>query len=275
VFHVAALYAFWARHPSLFADVNVGGTLNVLEAVRAAGCERMLYTSTVGVLGVDGTSAWRPADETWYPDLAHLYGPYKRTKYVAEHEVLRAAAEGLPLSIVLPTFPLGPGDRRPTPTGKLVLDFLNGHMPGFVDTTMNVVHVDDLAAGHLAALEHGAGGRSYILGGENRSMEWILEVLAECTGLRAPRMHVPKAVALAAGLASQLVEGRLLHREPNVPIEAARMSTAHMTFDDTRARAEIGHASRPARDAVEDSARWFYENGYVVPKRRERIVWIK
>ena len=275
VFHLAAIYAFWARDPKLFAAVNVGGTLNVLDAVRAAGCERMVYTSTVGVLGVDGTSGARCADETSYADIAHLFGAYKRTKYVAEHEVLRAAAEGLPLSIVLPTFPLGPGDRRPTPTGKLILDFLNGRMPGFVDTTMNVVHVDDLAAGHLAALQHGAHGRSYILGGENRSMQSILDVLAGCTGLRAPTLQVPKAVALAAGVASQLVEGRILHREPNVSIEAARMSTTHMNFDDSRARTEIGYTSRPARDAIEDSARWFADHGYVTTKRRERIVWIK
>ena len=219
----------------------------MLDAVRAAGCERMVYTSTVGVLGVDGRAGGRPSDETSYPDIAHLFGSYKRTKYVAEHEVLRAAAQGAPVSIVLPTFPLGPGDRRPTPTGKLILDFLNGKMPAFVDTAMNVVHVDDLAIGHLAALERGANGRSYILGGENRSMQSILQVLADCTGLRAPSRQVPKAVALAAGVASQLVEGRLLRREPNVSIEAARMSTTHMVFDDRRARTEIGYTSRPAR----------------------------
>jgi dihydroflavonol-4-reductase len=274
VFHLAAIYAFWAPDPRMFADVNVGGTLNMLDAVRVAGCERMVYTSTVGVLGVD-RRAGRAADETSYPDIAHLFGSYKRTKYVAEHEVLRAAAQGLPVSIVLPTFPLGPGDRRPTPTGKLILDFLNGKMPAFVDTAMNVVHVDDLALGHVAALERGANGRSYILGGENRSMKSILQVLAECTGLRAPTRQVPKSIALAAGAASQLVEGRLLRREPNVSIEAARMSTTHMVFDDRRARTEIGHTARPAADAIEDSAHWFVDNGYVNAKRRARISWVK
>ena len=271
MFHLAAIYAFWAPDPHLFAEVNVGGTLNVLEAVAAAGCERMVYTSTVGVLGVDDRAGGRPSDETSYPDIAHLFGSYKRTKYVAEHEVLRAAAQGAPLSIVLPTFPLGPGDRRPTPTGKLILDFLNGKMPAFVDTAMNVVHVDDLALGHVAALQRGANGRSYILGGENRSMQSILQVLADFTGLKAPTRQVPKAVALAAGVASQVVEGRLLRREPNVSIEAARMSTTHMVFDDTRARAEIGYTSRPAPDAIEDSARWFVDNGYVAAKRLARI----
>jgi dihydroflavonol-4-reductase len=275
VFHLAAIYAFWARDSRSFSDVNIGGTLNVLDAVRAAGCERTVYTSTVGVLGVEGGAGGRPSDETSYPDIAHLFGSYKRTKYVAEHEVLRAAAQGLPVSIVLPTFPLGPGDRRPTPTGKLILDFLNGRMPAFVDTAVNVVHVDDLALGHVGALQQGVGGRSYILGGENRSMHSILQVLAECTGLRAPTRQVPKAVALAAGVASQLVEGRLLRREPNVSIEAARMSTTRMVFDDSRARAEIGYTSRPARDAIEDSARWFVDNGYLDAKRLARISWVK
>jgi dihydroflavonol-4-reductase len=148
-------------------------------------------------------------------------------------------------------------------------------MPAFVDTTMNVEHVDDLALGHVAALERGRSGRSYILGGDNLSMQSILELLAECTDLPAPTRRVPKAVALAAGVASQLVEGRLLRREPNVSIEAARMSTTHMRFDDSRARREIGYTSRPARDAIEDSARWFVENGYVSAQRRARITWVK
>jgi dihydroflavonol-4-reductase len=273
VFHLAAIYAFWARDPSRFAEVNVEGTLNVLAAVRAANCERMVYTSTVGVLGVGEATIERPSDETSYADIAHLFGSYKRTKYVAEHEVLRAAAEGVPLSIVLPTFPLGPGDWRPTPTGKLILDFLNGRMPAFMNTTMNVEHVDDLAAGHVGALERGARGRSYILGGENLSMQSMLEVLAECTGLRAPTVQVPKAVALAAGVASQLVEGRLLRREPNVSIEAARMSTTRMAFNDGRARTEIGYSSRPAREAIQASARWFVDHGFVTERRLRRISW--
>ena len=156
VFHLAAMYRFWAKRPQDFYDVNVGGALNVLEAARRGVCERVVYTSTVGVLGLDGAAHGQPADETCYADVAHLFGLYKRTKYVAEHEVLRAAAQGVPVSLVLPTFPLGPGDTRPTPTGKLVLEFLNGRIPAFVDTTLNVVHVDDLATGHLLALERGA-----------------------------------------------------------------------------------------------------------------------
>jgi dihydroflavonol-4-reductase len=273
VFHLAAIYRFWAQDPRIFYDVNVGGTLNVLDAVRAAGCERLVYTSSVAVLGLDTTRHGRPADETCYADIAHLFGSYKRSKYVAEHEVLRAAAQGLDVCLALPTFPLGPRDIDPTPTGKVVLDFLNGKMPAFVDTAMNVTHVDDLAAGHLAALERGRTGRSYILGGENLSMRSILQTLASCTGLPMPRRAVPRGLALAAGVASDLIEGRVLRRQPHVPLEAARMSTTRMIFSDERARAEIGYTSRPAAEAIEESARWFTDQGYVSPERRAAIRW--
>ncbi|HEX4430059.1 MAG TPA: hopanoid-associated sugar epimerase [Frankiaceae bacterium] len=271
VFHLAAMYRFWSRRPQDFYDVNVGGTRNVIRAARAASCERVIYTSTVGVLGLDGAAAGRPADETCYADVAHLFGLYKRTKYVAEHEVLREAAQGAPVSLVLPTFPLGPADRRPTPTGKVVVEFLNGRMPAFVDTTFNVVHVDDLAAGHLLALEGGRVGRSYIVGGENLPMREFLAVLAKSTGLPAPTKRVPRGVALGVGALSQLVEGRILRREPSVALEAARMSTTNMMFSDERARSELGYAPRPAAQAIADSARWFVENGYVEAKRLDRI----
>jgi dihydroflavonol-4-reductase len=271
IFHLAALYRFWARRPRDFYDINVGGVLNVLEAARRGACERVIYTSTVGVIGLDGAAQGRAADETCYADIAHLFGLYKRTKYVAEHEVLRAAAQGVPVSLVLPTFPLGPGDIRPTPTGKLVTEFLNGRVPAFVDTTLNVVHVDDLATGHLLALERGAVGRSYIIGGENLSMRAFLAGLAACTNLPVPRVQVPRAVALSVGALSQAIEGGLLRREPTVSLEAARMSTTNMMFDDSRARVELGHAPRPAAAALSDSARWFVERGYVNAKRTSRI----
>jgi len=273
IFHLAAIYRFWARDPGIFYDVNVGGTLNVLAAARAAGCERLVFTSTVGVLGLRGTRAGDLADENCYPDIAHLHGSYKRSKYAAEHEALRACAEGLDLCIALPTFPLGPGDTRPTPTGKLALDFLNGKMPAFADTAMNVVHVDDLALGHVAALERGGTGRSYILGGENLSMRAILQTLADYSGLPMPRLRAPRRLVLTAGAASTLIQGRLLRREPSVPLEGARMSAAKMIFNDDRARAEIGYSSRPAAEAIRESARWFADNGYLTAHRRAAIKW--
>lgn len=274
VFHVAALYRFWARDPSAFYAINVEGTRNVLGAVAESGVERLVYTSTVGTLGLehvtDGTTA---ANERSFPDVRHLYGSYKRSKYVAEHEVLRAIAEGLPASIVLPTFPLGPGDRAPTPTGQLVLDFLNGRVPGFVDTILNVVHVDDVAAGQLLALEKGRNGRSYILGGENLTLEELLGRLAAMTGLPRARIKVPRALSLAVAAVSETIEGRILHRHPSIPLEAARMSTSQMAFDVSRARTELGYAPRPASEALEASARWFVDSGMVSERRSRRITW--
>jgi dihydroflavonol-4-reductase len=273
VFHVAALYRFWAPDPRSFYAVNVDGTRNVLNAALAAGVEKVVYTGTVGTLGVDRTHDGRLPDETSYPDLSHLFGSYKRSKYVAEHEVLRAAAAGRPVSIVQPTFPLGPRDRAPTPSGRLVLDFLNGRMPGYVDTVLNTVHVDDVARGHILAFERGADGRSYILGGENLTLYDLLSHLATLTGLPKTERQVPRPAATAVAWLSETLEGRLLRRHPSVPLEAARMSSTRMAFDDTRARDELGYASRPAIDAIEASARWFVDSGYVRRSRQSRIRW--
>jgi dihydroflavonol-4-reductase len=269
VFHTAALYRFWARDRDAFYRVNVDGTRNVLAAARDLGVSRIVYTSTVGTLGLHGD---RPSHELDYPDVRHLFGAYKRSKYVAEHEVLRAAAEGAPVTLVQPTMPLGPGDRAPTPSGKVVLDFLNGRMPGYVDTMLNIVHVDDVARGHLLAHDRGTPGRSYILGGSNMTMQELLAALAAATGLPRPNLHVPRVASLVAAWASELVEGRLLHRSPRVPLEAARMSTTWMAFDDSRARSELGYAPRPARAAIADSARWFVEAGYVTSQRRRSAI---
>ncbi len=273
VFHVAALYRFWAPDPDDFYAVNVAGTRHVLEAVRRHECERLVYTSTVGTLGLNGASAADPVDETASARVDHLFGGYKQSKYVAEHEVLRAGAEGLPVVVVQPTTPVGPRDRAPTPTGRTVLEFLNGRFPGFVDTTLNIVDVEDVAHGHVLALEQGRIGRSYILGGENLSLKQVLSLLAEATGLPAPTRQFPGVMALMAAGVSELVEGRLLGREPTIPLEAAKMSTTHMSFSDRRARTELGYTSRPASEALARAARWFVDEGYVKPQRAARFVW--
>jgi dihydroflavonol-4-reductase len=273
IFHVAAVYRFWTRDAADFYDVNVGGTMNVIGAASALGVDRVVYTSTVGTIGLDGTDGDRAADETSWARIGHLFGLYKQSKYVAEHEVLRAGAEGLPVVLVQPTLPLGPGDRAPTPTGKMILDFLNGRIPGWFDTALNVVDVDDVAAGHLLAAEKGAQGRSYVLGGENLELRQILDVLAVATALPRATAKVPAYVALAAAHVSGFVEGRLMRREPSVPLEGARMATTRMIFDDARARGELGYSSRPAVEAILRSAHWYAENGYVSPKRLARIRW--
>jgi len=273
VFHVAALYRFWAPDPDSFYDINVTGTRNVLDAARAHGCRRVVFTSTVGTLGLADATADTPVDERSFAHIDHLFGLYKQSKYVAEHEVLRAGAEGLPVVLVQPTTPVGPRDSGPTPTGRTVLEFLNGRIPGYVDTTLNIVDVEDVAAGHLLAADRGAQGRSYILGGTNLLLRDVFGTLAAVTGLTAPTRRFPSALALAAGHVSEAVEARLLRREPTIPLEGARMSTTHMSFDDSRARVELGYTSRPPAEALEKAARWFVSSGRVRPERVARCTW--
>ena len=270
-FHSAALYGFWPRSSEVFYEINVEGSRNILRAAIAAGVERTVYTSTVATIGLGRATKDDGATEDDVARIDHLFGSYKQTKYVAEHEVLRLAAQGAPVVIVQPTFPVGPRDRRPTPTGKVVLDFLRGKMPGYVETTFNVEHVDDLAQGHLNALERGRQGTSYIIGGENLAMSEMLSVLSELSGVPFHDRRVPSFVALGAGVLSDLVQGQLLKVEPSVPLEGARMSATAMRFDDRRARRELGYTSRPAREALHDSVRWFLEAGFLEGQRAETV----
>ncbi|MHB8378848.1 MAG: NAD-dependent epimerase/dehydratase family protein [Acidimicrobiales bacterium] len=272
-FHLAAKFGFWPKDPSSFYAVNVDGSRNVVRAASEAGVERTIYTSTVATLGLWATKSGRPSNEDDVADLSHLHGNYKKSKYVAEHEVLRLAAAGAPVVLVLPTMPHGPYDQRPTPSGRVVLDFLNGRMPGYVDTAMNIAHVDDLAEGHLLALEKGSQGRSYICGGDNVTMAEMLEILSNVTGLPSAQRRFPSIFPMIAGRASQFIEGDVLKREPSVPLEAARMATTTMTFDDSRAREELGYRSRPAKMALYDSTRWFVNNGYVTAERANMLHW--
>ena len=269
VIHAAALYRFWLPDPSVFYAVNVGGTRNVIEAAAAHGC-RVVVTSTVGTIGLD-ESRRTDAVEGQYPHVEQLYGHYKRSKYVAEHEALRLAAEGADVVLTQPTFPVGDRDRTPTPTGGTVVRFLDGKMPAYVDTVLNVVDVDDVAEGHLLAADRGQVGRSYILGGQNLTLREILVILGAHTGLPVPRHQVPAWTTLLVARVSTAVEGRLLRREPTVPYEAARMATSHMAFDDRRAREELGYRTRPPGPALTRAADWFVANGYVSEARRRLI----
>jgi dihydroflavonol-4-reductase len=270
-FHVAARYAFWPKEPEHYYRTNVEGTRNVVGGAWRSGVERICYTSSVATIGLQRTDDGASANEDDYAHVEHLFGNYKRSKYVAEHEVLRLGAQGAPVVLTQPTFPVGPGDRRPTPTGKLVLDFLNGKMPGYVDTILNVVHVDDLAAGHLLALERGSQGTSYVLGGENLTMRELLALLASITGLRAPTLRVPAAVTILAARASDAVEAGIFRREPHVPLEGARMAATQMRYDDSRARRDLGYTSRPPEDALRDAVAFFLEEGYVSERRSATV----
>src|SRR5256714_887834 len=229
VFHLAAIYRFWAADPDLFYDVNVGGTMNVLRAATRSKIRRLVYTSTVATLGVaeDG----RPASEDSLVHFEHLFGHYKRSKYLAEHEVLRAGAAGLPVVLVHPTFPVGERDNAPTPTGRTIVEFLNGRIPRYVDTALNVVHVDDVARGHVLAAQRGALGRSYILGGETLSLQEMLTMLADISGLRVPRMQFSPRMVLPIVRTAEWVQSTMLKREPTLPSEPVRMATTLMEYD--------------------------------------------
>ncbi|MDQ1509639.1 MAG: dihydroflavonol-4-reductase [Actinomycetota bacterium] len=269
VFHLAAVYRFWAKDPDLFYDVNVGGTLNVLRAAQQANCRRVVYTSTVGTIGVahDG----RLASERSVVHFEHLFGHYKRSKYLAEHEVLRAGASGLPVVLVHPTFPVGEGDSAPTPTGRTIIEFLNGRIPAYVDTALNVVHVDDVARGHVLAAERGTPGRSYILGGENMSLREMLTTLAGVSGLPAPRVRLTPGMVLPIVRSAEWLQARVLRHEPTLPSEPVRMATTRMEYDDSRARTELGYTSAPARDALARAARWYVDHGFVKDSHVRRI----
>lgn len=268
VFHVAADYRLWARDPQEIYDSNVIGTRHLLEASRRAGIERFVYTSTVATVAVPRPGPL-PNEET-VARLDEMIGHYKRSKFLAEQEAVRAATEGLPVIIVNPTTPVGPGDWKPTPTGRIVLDFLNGRMPGYVDTGLNLVPVEDAAAGHLLAAERGRIGERYILGGRNATLKEILDILASITGRLAPRLRLPHAVALAAGYADHVVS-RVLGREPQIPLEGVRMARHKMFVDCSKAARELGFVAGSVEAALERAARWYEENGYVRGRRGERL----
>jgi dihydroflavonol-4-reductase len=269
IFHLAAVYRFWAADPAVFYDVNIGGTKNVMRAAARSGCDRFVYTSTVGTVGV--AEPGQLASEDSLVHFEHLFGHYKRSKYLAEHEVLRAGATGLPVVLVHPTFPVGERDTAPTPTGRTIVEFLNGRIPAYVDTALNVVHVDDVARGHLLAARRGLLGRSYILGGENMSLRDMLATLADLCGLPAPRVRVSPRVVLPIVRTSEWVQSSVMHREPTLPSEPVRMATTRMEYDTSRARTELGYTSMPARAALDRAARWFLENGYVKKSHAARI----
>jgi len=268
VYHVAADYRLWARNPQEIYDSNVGGTRNLLEAAVRAGCESFVYTSTVATIAVHraGQGESGLPDERISTELAEMIGHYKRSKWLAEQEARNAAGRGVPVVIVNPTAPVGPGDAKPTPTGKIILDFLTGKMPAFVDTGLNLVGVEDCAAGHLLAAEKGQPGERYILGARNMTLLEILQALARITGLPAPRFRLPHAVAYAAGCVDTLFS-RMVGRAPKIPLEGVRMARHKMFVDAGRAVRELGFSPAPPEAALERAVRWYQANGYVPPSR--------
>jgi dihydroflavonol-4-reductase len=264
VFHVAADYRLWAKNPREIYESNVGGTKNLLEAAARAGVARFVYTSTVATVAVP-TEGALPNEET-RASADEMIGDYKRSKFLAEQEALRAAERGAPVVVVNPTTPVGPGDWKPTPTGRIIVDFLNGRMPAFVDTGLNLVPVEDAAAGHLLAAERGRAGQRYLLGGQNITLEDILGILARVSGRKAPRLKLPHAVAMAAGYADELYS-RIMRREPHIPLDGVRMARHRMFVDCAKASRELGFTPGPVHAALERAVRWYEENGYVTSGR--------
>src|SRR5208282_73934 len=261
VFHVAADYRLWSRDPAEIYRNNVEGTRNLLSAARDAGVEQFVYTSTVATMAVP-TEDGRLPDESTPASLEQMVGHYKRSKFIAEREVQDAAREGMPVVIVNPTTPVGPGDWKPTPTGRIVVDFLNGRMPAFVDTGLNLVAVEDVAAGHLLAAERGKPGERYILGCRNMTLREILGELAWITGRPAPRVRIPHGVAMAAACVDTAF-CRLLRREPHIPLEGVRMARHRMFVETSKAERELGFQPGPIAAALERAVRWYQSNGYV------------
>lgn len=255
VYHVAADYRLWARNPQDIYDNNVGGTRNLLSACCEAGIEKVVYTSTVGTIGLrkDGV----PADEESPVKLDDMIGHYKRSKFMAEQVAREFAASGLPVIIVNPTTPIGPGDIKPTPTGKIILEAIKGRMPAYVETGLNLVGVEDVARGHLLAEERGREGERYILGGENWSLEEILDGLARICGSHKPRFRIPWMLALVAGYVENFFVGTIFGREPFIPLEGVRMARYKMYISSEKARTELGYNPEPVEKALREAVEYF------------------
>jgi len=267
VFHVAADYRLWAKRPQEIYDSNVGGTRNLLAAAKKAGIEQLIYTSTVATIAVDRPEL--PIEST-EARLEEMIGHYKRSKWMAEREALNAAKEGLPVIVAMPTTPVGPSDWKPTPTGKIILDFLNGKMPGYVETGLNLVGVEECAAGHLLVGERGKIGERYLLGAENLTLKDLLDALAQITGLPAPGLKIPHGVALGVAYV-ETAFSRLIGKPPQIPVEGVEIARHKMFVDCSRARRELGFEPGPVTAALERAVRWYQANGYVKAGRVKKM----
>ena len=259
LYHVAAHYALWAKDPSIFYDVNVTGTKNLLEAARDVGVKRIVYCSTIGAIGIP-PSGGLGTEETPV-SLEQMAGHYKRSKYLAEQEVLKLAKAGLPVIIVNPSAPVGAGDVKPTPTGQVIVDFMKGRMPAYIETGMNIVDVDDVAAGHLLAMEKGGIGERYILGNANLMLREVFEILSRLTGVKAPTIKLPRLAILPLAYANLWI-ANLTGHPPRIPLEGVKMAKYKMHYDCSKAVRELGIPHTPPEVALEKAVRWFRDHKY-------------
>lgn len=260
LFHVAADYRLWARYPQHMLDTNIAGTRNLMRAALDAGIGRVVYTSSVATLGL--LPGDTPSDEKTPVTFGDMIGIYKQSKFLAEAEIRRLInEEGLPAVIVNPSTPVGPRDIKPTPTGRMIVEAASGKMPAYVDTGLNIVHVDDVAEGHLLAFEHGEIGMRYVLGGEDMSLRDILLEIAAITGRAAPRIRMPHNAILPMAYAAEAWTRLTGGDEPFVTVDGVRMAKKKMYFSSERAKAALGYTARPPRAAFEDAVAWFREKG--------------
>ncbi|HEU4684833.1 MAG TPA: hopanoid-associated sugar epimerase [Nitrospira sp.] len=259
LYHVAAHYALWARDPSIFYDINVTGTKNLLEAARAAGIERTVYCSTIGAIGLP--SGGGLGTEETPVSLDQMAGHYKRSKYLAEQEVLKMAKEGLPVVIVNPSAPVGARDVKPTPTGQVIVEFMRGRMPAYIETGMNLIDVEDVAVGHLLAMEKGRQGERYILGCRNLMLREVFEMLSRLTGVRAPSIKLPRLAILPLAYANHWLSN-LTGTPPRIPLEGVKMAKYKMHYDCSKAIRELQLPQTPPEVALEKAVRWFRDHGY-------------
>jgi dihydroflavonol-4-reductase len=260
IFHVAADYRLWVRDPQEMYRSNVEGTGAILEAARKNHVRRVVYTSSVATMGF--TSTGQPANEDSPVSLDNMIGHYKRSKFLAEQVAIEAARSGIDVVIVNPTTPVGERDIKPTPSGRIIVDFLKKKFPAYVDTGLNLVDATECARGHIAALEKGRSGQRYILGGENLTLKQILDRLAAITGLPSPKVRVPYVLALATGVVDEIFTGRIRGREPRATIDAVRMGRKKMFVSSAKAERELGWKTIPVDDALRRAADWFRANGY-------------
>lgn len=262
LFHVAVDYRLWVPAPEAMYRTNVGGTRDIMREARNAGVRRIVYTSSVATLG--HTADGSPADEETPSALADMIGHYKRSKFLAETEVMREVREqGLPAVVVSPSAPVGPRDIKPTPTGRVIVDAASGRMPAYVDTGLNVVHVDDVAEGHLLALERGRVGERYILGGRNMTLKEILDAISSLAGIPAPRIRLPHGVVLPFAFLAECWTRIAGGTEPRATVDGVRMARKPMYFSSAKAQRELGYNPRPAEEAIRDAVAWFREHGYL------------
>ena len=259
VFHCAAAYKFWARDPRDIYKTNVNGTDNVLVAAHLAGVDRIVYTSTVGTIGLPKVGL---GNETTPLPRHQVVGNYKRSKYLAEKIVLKKADAGIPVIVVNPTAPVGAWDVKPTPTGKVILDFLKQKMPAYVHTGLNFVDVSDVAEGHILAAIKGTIGERYILGNQNMSLLELFENLQELSGRKRPRLHIPNWIAMGVGQVDDLLENKILRREPKIPLEGIKMAQICRYVSSQKAVDQLGFPQSPVNEALNQAIQWFRDKGY-------------